>query len=257
MNVYYQNNNVKLYCGDCLEIMPRIEEKANLVLTDPPYNMLVCKWDVLIPFSSLWQQLESITIYNNTPIILFASQPFTTDLINSNRKGFKYQLIWNKNVPTGMASAKYRPMKYHEQILVFNTDTKSTYNPIMKQRVGKHKECYRYNHYCGNSNHINVQKVKRKYDPQLVQPSSVLNFNVVPNRKGKLHPTQKPVELLKYLIQTYSNENDTVLDFAAGSGSLGEACFYTNRKAILIQKQEKYCEVIANRLDKLEKENLF
>ena len=257
MNCFFENKFVKLYCGDCLDIIPQIEQKVNLILTDPPYNMLTCEWDVLIPFSQLWTQLNDISIYNNTPIILFASQPFTTDLINSNRKGFKYQLIWNKNVPTGMAQAKYRPMKYHEQILVFNTDTKSTYNPIMKQRVGKHKQCYRYNHYCGNSNHISVDKIKRKYNPQFVQPSSVLNFNVVPNRKGKLHPTQKPVELLKYLIKTYSNENDIVLDFAAGSGSLGQACFYTNRKCILIEKQEKYCEVIATRLDKLSVENLF
>ena len=189
---------------------------------------------------------------------MFASQPFTTDLINSNRKNFKYQLIWNKNVPTGMASAKYRPMKYHEQILVFNTNANSTYNPIMKKRIGKHKQCYKYNHYCGQSNHISVDKIKKKYDPQFVQPSTVLNFNVVPNRKGKLHPTEQPVQLLKYLVQTYSNENDIVLDFAAGSGSLGEACFYTNRKCILIEKQQKYCEIIANRLCNLNnQENLF
>lgn len=256
MDCFYNNKNITLYHGDCLDVMSDLQTNVNLVLTDPPYNMIGCKWDVLIPFQPLWERLNKI-VMKHSPIIMFSSQPFTTDLINSNRKQFKYQMIWNKNVPTGMASAKYRPMKYHEEIIVFNSDSKSTYNPIMKQRVGKHKQCYRYNHYCGQSNHISVDKIKKKYDPQFVQPSTVLNFNVVPNRNGKLHPTQKPVQLLKYLVCTYSNENDVVLDFSAGSGSLGEACFYTNRKCILIQKQQKYCEIIANRIDKLNQENLF
>lgn len=248
MNAFYKNNTITLYCGDCLEVIPNIEQKINLVLTDPPYNMISCQWDTTINLQYLWQQLNNI-IYPNSPIVLFGSQPFTTDLINSNRKNFKYQLIWNKNVPTGMAQASYRPMKYHEEILVFNANKNSTYNPQMKNRVGKHKECYRYAHYCGKSNHINVQKIKKKYDPLLVNPSSVLNFEVVPNRKGKLHPTEKPVKLLEYLIKTYSNPNDTILDFCAGSGSTGQACLNINRKCILIEKDEKYCEVIAKRLE--------
>ena len=128
--------------------------------------------------------------------MLFATQPFTTDLIQSNRKNFKYSLVWNKNVPTGMPSAKYRPMKYHEDILLFG-NSKSTYNPIMKERVGVGKACYNYDHYCGDSNHVKLAKVKKRYDPDFVQPSTVLNFNVVPNRNGKLHPTEKPVDLLE------------------------------------------------------------
>lgn len=125
----------------------------------------------------------------------------------------------------------------------------------MKERIGKGKECYNYNHYCGENNHLKqMKKIPKKYDPNFVQPSTVLEFNVVPNRNGKFHPTQKPVELIEYLIKTYTNENDIVLDFTAGSGTTGIACMNTNRKCILIEKEEKYCEVIVNRLKELENE---
>lgn len=158
-------------------------------------------------------------------------------------------MIWHKNVPTGMSSAKYRPMKYYEEICIF-CNGKGTYNPIMKPRIGVGKECYRYEHYCGESNHIKYEKVKKKYDPDWVQPSDVLEFNVVPNRRGKLHPTQKPVELLEYLIKTYSNENDTILDNCMGSGSTGVACINTNRKFIGIEFNNKYFEIAKNRIAK-------
>ena len=173
---------------------------------------------------------------------------FTIDLINSNRKNFKYKLIWQKNVPTGMGSAKYRPMKYYEEICIFQKQ-KGTYNPIMKERVGKHKECYRYDHYCNPNNHINLEKIKKKYDPNLVQPSDILNFDVVPNRKGKLHPTEKPVKLLEYLIKTYSNEDELILDNCMGSGSCGIACLNTNRNFIGIELDENYFNIAKERIE--------
>ena len=119
----------------------------------------------------------------------------------------------------------------------------------MKERVGVGKECYNYDHYCGDNNHIQLEKQKRRYNPDFVQPSDILEFNVVPNRNGKLHPTQKPVELLEWLIKTYSNEGDTILDNCMGSGSTGVACKNTNRNFIGIELDEKYFEIASNRLN--------
>lgn len=227
---------IELYNSDCLEVMNDDipENSIDAILCDLPYGTTSCKWDIVIPFDGLWQSYHRILKANGN-IILFSSGLFTIDLINSNRNSFRYKLIWEKNVPTGMASAKYRPMKYYEEILIFGTP-KSIYNPIMKPRMGIGKDCYKYEHYCNPNNHISLAKVKKRYDPEFVQPSDVLKFNVVPNRKGKLHPTQKPVELLEYLIKTYSNEGDTILDNCMGSGSTGVACINTNRNFIGIEK---------------------
>jgi site-specific DNA-methyltransferase (adenine-specific) len=225
------------------------DNSIDMILCDLPYGTTSCEWDDVIPFDALWEQYNRVSKIN-TAIVLFASQPFTTDLIYSNRANFKYALVWNKNVPTGMSSAKYRPMKYHEDILVFYKK-QPTYNPILKERVGKGKSCYKYDHYCGKSNHVNYEKIKKKYDPDFVQPSSVLNFNVVPNRTGKMHPTQKPVDLLEYLIQTYTNEGDTVLDNTMGSGSTGVAAINTNRKFIGIEKNDTYFQIAQTRINNL------
>lgn len=209
-----------LYNGDCLEIMKKIpSHSVDLVLCDLPYGTTGNKWDTVIPFDKLWEQYKRLS-KSHTNVVLFSSHPFTVSLVNSNIAHYRYEIIWVKNVPTGMASAKYRPMKYHENILVFS-ENKALYNPIMKPRVGIGKACYNYDHYCNPNNHIKLDKVKRKYDPDWVQPSTVLNFNVVPNRKGKLHSTQKPVDLCEYLIATYSNINMTVLDNCMGSGTTG------------------------------------
>ena len=208
-------------------------------------------WDSIIPLDELWSQYNRV-LKKTGNIILFSSGRFTYTLINSNLNYFKYKLIWKKNVPTGMASAKYRPMKYYEEICIFSKvkENIQTYNPIMKERIGKKKECYRYQHYCDTNNHINLNKVPKHYDPDFVQPSDVLEFNVVPNRKGKLHPTEKPVPLLEYLIKTYSNENELVLDNCMGSGSTGEACINTNRNFIGIELDENYFKIAETRLNK-------
>lgn len=240
-------NEVKLYKGDCLIEMKNIPDKSvDMILCDLPYNMTSISWDCLIPFDKLWEQYKRI-IKPNGNIVLFSAGMFTYQLIQSNIKDFRYKLIWKKNVPTGMASAKYRPMKYYEEICVFG-NAKATYNPIMKGRVGIGKACYNYEHYCGDNNHLKLDKQKRKYDPDFVQPSDVLEFNVVPNRKGKLHPTEKPIELLEYLIKTYSNDNGLVLDNCAGSFSTAIAAMNTNRRFIGIEKEEKYFEIGLKRI---------
>lgn len=244
---------VQLYQGDCLEKMKLIpDHSVDLVLCDLPYGQLKSKtltWDNIIPFDLLWKEYKRVS-KENTAFLLFGAGLFTVDLISSNRKDFKYNLIWKKNVPTGMSSAKYRPMKYYENISVFY-EKPPIYNPIMKPRVGVGKACYNYDHYCGDSNHIQLEKVKKRYDPDWVQPSDILEFNVVPNRKGKLHPTEKPVELLKYLISTFSNEGSLVLDNCMGSGSTGQAAIELNRSFIGIEKDETYFEIANKRLTKL------
>lgn len=235
---------------DCYNYLPHINDQSiDLILSDIPYNITKISWDKDINLENMWQAYNRI-IKPTGKVVLFSSGDFTIKLINSNIKDYKYRLIWEKNVPTGMSSAKYRPMKYYEEICIFQKEV-GTYNPQMKERVGKHKECYRYDHYCGESNHVDYQKIKKKYHPDLVQPSDVLHFNVVPNRNGKFHPTQKPVDLCEWLIKTYSNEGDLVLDPFMGSGTTGIACINTNRDFIGIEKDKKYFEIAKKRLDNL------
>lgn len=241
-------DDITLIKGDCLEEMQKLPDNSiDCIICDLPYNMTKLSWDSLIPFDDLWIQYKRL-IKPNGNIILFSSGLFTLNLIQSNIKDFRYKLIWKKNVPTGMASAKYRPMKYYEEICVFS-NSKSTYNPIMKERVGVGKACYKYDHYCGDNNHIQVGKQKRRYDPDWVQPSDILEFNVVPNRNGKLHPTQKPVELLEYLIKTYSNKGDVILDNCMGVGSTAIACMNTDRKFIGIEIDDIYFEKAITRVE--------
>jgi site-specific DNA-methyltransferase (adenine-specific) len=241
-------DDITLIKGDCLEEMQKLPDNSiDCIICDLPYNMTKLSWDSLIPFDDLWIQYKRL-IKPNGNVILFTSGLFTINLIQSNIKDFRYKLIWKKNVPTGMASAKYRPMKYYEEICVFG-NSKATYNPIMKERVGVGKACYNYDHYCGDNNHIQVGKQKRRYDPDWVQPSDILEFNVVPNRNGKLHPTQKPVELLEYLIKTYSNEGDVILDNCMGVGSTAIACMNTNRKFIGMEIDDTYFEKAITRVE--------
>jgi len=242
---------IEVYNEDCLETFKKIKDNSiDCIICDLPYAVTTISWDSLIPFDKLWEQYNRI-IKKNGNIVLFSSGLFTINLINSNIKNFKYKLIWKKNVPTGMAKAKYRPMRYYEEICIFNEGI-GTYNPIMKERIGKLKQCYNYNHYCGDSNHLSLMKKQSKrYDPNWVQPSDVLEFNVVPNRNGKLHPTQKPIELLEWLVKTYSNEEDLVLDNCMGSGTTGVACKNLNRNFIGIELDTNYFNIAKNRIENI------
>lgn len=241
---------IQLYNGDCLEVMKTLPDNSiDLILCDLPYGITSISWDSIIPYDELWTQYKRL-LKPTGNIVLFSSGLFTLSLIQSNIKQFRYRLIWKKNVPTGMGSAKYRPMKYYEEICVFG-NSKATYNPIMKERVGIGKDCYNYDHYCGENNHLNLGKKPKRYDPDWVQPSDVLEFNVVPNRNGKLHPTQKPVDLLEWLVKTYSNDGETVLDNCMGVGSTGVACKNTNRKFIGIELDKTYFELAEKRLQEV------
>ena len=239
----------EIILGDCLDVMREIPDKSiDMILCDLPYGTTSCKWDSIIPFEPLWEQYNRI-IKDGRAIVLTASQPFTTKLINSNINNFKHEIVWFKNVPTGMAQASYAPMKYHENVVVFANGRIQVFNKQMQEREGKGKDCYRYEHYCGDSNHVKMEKVKKFYDEKLVNPSSVVLFNVVPNRNGKLHPTQKPTALFEYLIKAYTNAGEVVLDNCVGSGTTAIACINTDRTFIGIEKDTEIYKIACGRVE--------
>jgi site-specific DNA-methyltransferase (adenine-specific) len=230
---------------DCLEGMKYIEDKSiDMILCDLPYGTTACKWDVVIPFEPLWEQYERI-IKDNGAIILTATQPFTTKLINSNIKLFKYELIWDKVLPTGFAIAKHQPMKQHENILVFGKK-KITYNPQLTPREKPRKYNRTHTSYSGSENlqkHDGKDRILTHY-----QPRSIIQFSNA-DHKNKIHPTQKPVDLCEYLIKTYTNEGELVLDNCIGSGTTAIACINTNRNYIGFELNKEYYEIAKNRIN--------
>ena len=240
--------NIELKQGDCLELMKDIlDGSVDLVLTDPPYGTTACKWDSVIPFEPMWEQLNRI-IKPNGAICLFGNEPFTSCLICSNINGFKYRWDWNKKIPSGMGYAKYRPMQQTEDICVFSKGGEKTkYNPQFTKREkpiksgGNSIQARVYNNFkCMEDG----KEYKKTYDYK--NPVTLIEFDKV--RKGALHPTQKPVPLLEYLIRTYTNEGETVLDFTMGSGSTGVACVNTNRNFIGIELDENYFKIAKERI---------
>lgn len=231
----------KLLHGDCLELMHDIPDGSiDMILCDLPYGTTACKWDTVIPFEPLWAHYKRI-IKNNGAIVLFASQPFTSALVMSNPKWFKYQWIWDKKIPAGMAYARFRPMQQTEDICVF-CNGKTVYNPQMLRRDkpikggGMSKG--------ETTNNQSLKALKKTYD--FKQPTNLLVYDKI--RKGSFHPTQKPVELLEYLIKTYTNEGEKVLDNCMGSGSTGVACKNLSRQFIGIEKDDKYFGIAKNRI---------
>ena len=238
--------------GDCLEVMKQIpipDKSIDMILCDLPYGVTSCKWDSVIPFEPLWEQYERV-IKDNGAIVLTASQPFTSALVMSNPKLFKYCWVWVKNTATGIAQAKYQPMKYHEDVCVFYKK-KPTYNPIKIPRTEGSQERLKYKLVNGgNGNHITLNKHVSNYDQVYKNPSTVIYFDTPPNSKGKLHPTQKPIALFEYLIRTYTNEGDTVLDNCVGSGTTAVACINTGRVFIGIEQEQKYVDIANERVKK-------
>lgn len=233
----FENDSIWLMKGDCLGRMKEIPDgSVDMVLADPPYGTTACKWDSVIPLEEMWKQLKRV-IKSNGAIVLTASQPFTSVLGYSNIDMLKYSWVWRKSAATGHLNAKRMPMKNHEDILVFYSKPPK-YNPQGVKDFGKivrrggNGACYR------SSGTSNIQE-KTGY------PRSVLDFQSV----GKTaHPTQKPVALMEYLVKTYTNEGETVLDFTMGSGTTGLACMNTNRKFIGIELDEKYFEIAKDRI---------
>lgn len=235
--------------GDCLQVMPSIPDKSiDMILCDLPYGTTACKWDTIIPFEPLWKEYKRI-IKDNGAIVLTASQPFTSALVISNPAMFKVEWIWQKNAGSNFATTKYQPMKEHENILVFSFGTPK-YNQQRQKRTdsgfARQKTPLKFDRKNKDDvyNGMFVGKITEKTISKDRCPSSIQKFN----RERGLHPTQKPVALFEYLIKTYTNEGDLVLDNCAGSGTTGVACKKLNRRFILIEQEEKYCDIARDRL---------
>ncbi len=221
-------------------------ESVDFILCDLPYGTTNCEWDNIIPFEPLWEQYNRI-IKSNGAIVLFSAQPFTTKLIHSNLKHFRYCWYWKKNNVTGFSYARYQPMRCIEDICVFYKKM-PTYKPqglkrVENPRIRKPKEKKDSVYKTSTLLNEHVQKYTN-------YPKHLLDFkNEVASNKNRLHPTQKPVKLLEYLINTYTNEGETVLDNCMGSGSTGVACVNTGRKFIGIEKEDKYFEIAKQRIN--------
>lgn len=230
---------IKLIKGDCLEKMKEIESgSVDLVLTDLPYGTTDCKWDSVIPFEPMWEQLNRI-IKTNGAIVLFGSEPFSSALRMSNIKNYSYDWKWEKSKPVGHLNANRKPMNKYEDIIVFSKK-QPTYNPqgLTKIEPKLRKRSNKGGVYSGKAGVSSISKFTG-------YPSNIIRFN---SQNGELHPTQKPVSLLEYLIKTYTLENETVLDFTFGSCSTGIACLNTNRKFIGIEMDDNYFSIGAERI---------
>ena len=203
-----------------------------------------CKWDSVIPFDEMWERINKL-IKSNGAIVLFGNEPFTSCLICSNLKGFKYRLDWNKKIPSGVSYARYRPMQQTEDICIFTKNGEKTiYNPQMTKREKPIRS--------GGTKHSETAPIKYKDKDfkrtyEYKNPTTLIEFDKI--RRGSVHPTQKPTDLLEYLIKTYTNENELILDFTMGSGSTGVAALNTNRKFIGIELDEKYFNIAKDRIE--------
>jgi site-specific DNA-methyltransferase (adenine-specific) len=230
----------KIVCGDCLEVMKEIPDKSiDMILCDLPYGTTACKWDTIIPFESLWKQYKNI-IKDNGSIVLFGNEPFSSHLRLSNLEWFKYDWCWDKIRGSNFATIKIRPFNSFENIMVFYKK-QPIYNPQME--IGKP--------YTQKQGYVGESKQTGLYKKDVITinegtryPLSILRFS----KESGLHPTQKPVSLFEYLIKTYTNEGDLVLDNCCGSGTTGVACKNTNRNFIQIEQDVNYCKIAEQRL---------
>ena len=232
---------IELIQGDCLEKMKDIPDGSiDMILCDLPYGTTACKWDTIIPFEPLWEQYKRI-IKDNGAIVLTASQPFTSALVMSNIKMFKYCWVWNKAKAANYVNAKKQPLKIHEDIAVFCKG--NNYNP--QKTIGKFRKKggYTVNREVAVAQNPTVSFNDTYY------PKSILNFSVAGNKDSTLHPTQKPVALFEYLIKTYTNEGDLVLDNCMGSGTTGVACKNLNRNFIGIELDPDYFKIAEKRIN--------
>jgi site-specific DNA-methyltransferase (adenine-specific) len=242
-----------LLFGDCLVEMDKIESgSVDAIITDPPYGTTQCKWDSIIPFDLMWKQLNRV-IKPNGVIILFSGEPFTSTLICSNIENFKYRLNWNKMQGSGFLNSKKRPLTMIEDICVFSNVKlgNSTYNPQLTDKekhkirpIGNRKPCDVTTYGKHNS------QLSEDYDNTKSHPTDLISESSKQaecNSVNRVHPTQKPVSLIEWLVKTYTNKNETVLDFTMGSGSTGVACKNTNRNFIGIEKDENYYNIAVRR----------
>jgi DNA modification methylase len=240
----------ELYQGDCLEVMKSIKDKStDMILCDLPYGTTACKWDVVIPFESLWTEYKRI-IKDKGCIALFGSEPFSSHLRMSNLKQYKYDWIWNKKLAGNGILAKKQPLKIHEIVSIFNS---GIYYPLKTKGKFRKKMKLKTSEINGGSGFCDETENDDYY------PVTIQEFGIGNLRIGRLHPTQKPVDFLEYLIKTYTLEEQIVLDNCMGSGSTGVACINTNRNFIGIEKDEGYFKTAKKRIEKASQdgEHLF
>ena len=246
-------NQIDLYKGDCLDILGQLIDKGikvDSIITDIPYGTTKCIWDTIIPFDKMWNLLKQIR-KPTTPILLFGNEPFSSLLRASNIKEYRYDIYWQKERATNIFQLKKRPAKVIENICMFY-DKQPTYNPQMTKHNGKLVTNKIKNGKLGNLIDSGNKKPYEYRDNGLRYPLQIVQIkrDIL---KSNLHPTQKPIELLEYLIKTYSNENDIVLDFTMGSGTTGVACKKLNRNFIGIEKDEKYFDIAYERINNVNK----
>ena len=245
----------KLFLGDCLEVMPQLISKnlkVDAIITDPPYEKTHNKWDSLIPIDEMWVNLKSL-IKDNGAIILFGQDKYTAKVMLSNEKEHRYNLIWNKgNRGSGHLNANRMPLRNHEDIMVFYKKL-PTYNPQFTEGEPLHGKGTKFKTSFYNNNTYGKCEQSTDYRKGETKkyPKSILSFN---KPHPAIHPTQKSIELMEWLIKTYTNEDEVVLDFTMGSGTTGVACMNLNRKFIGIEKEEKYFNIAKERIEKAEKE---
>ena len=239
-------DNYKLMFGDCLERMKEIPDgSVDLILTDPPYGTTQNKWDSVIDLEAMWKEVWRV-LKPNGACVLFSAQPYTSILVASQIKFYKYEWVWVKNLKTGNLNARRMPMGGHETLQVFYKKP-PTYNPQKRKRTTEVKSGNKFNSKTTNYGSQKEEYLDRQSD-EISPDTALLQFKCVHNSSGKLHPTQKPVDLLEYLIKTYTNENEAVLDFTAGSFSTGIASLNTNRKFIGIEMDENYFNIGVKRM---------
>jgi site-specific DNA-methyltransferase (adenine-specific) len=239
---------INLLQGDCLQLMKEIPSgSVDAIITDPPYGTTACKWDSVIDFKLMWDQLNRI-IKPNGAIVLFGSEPFSSALRMSNIKNYKYDWIWRKTIAGNPMLAKKQPLRVSENISVFYK-SQCLYNRQMTETKGKVRDRRKEIHFGSESKNtiISISKSghSNDYNPSLRSPKNVIDVNSI---RGK-HPTQKPVALMEYLVKTYTNEGEIVLDFTMGSGTTMVACQNTNRNGIGIEQDEKYFNIASNRVE--------
>ena len=247
--------NINLYKGDCLEVMDRLIEqgiKVDAIITDPPYGTTACKWDSIIPFDAMWERLNKL-IKPNGAIVLFGSEPFSSALRMSNIKNYKYDWVWNKRKAGNFALGNRQPLKTHEIISVFSLKNHNYYpqKTLLEKPQTRHlgkKSINRKDGFAGGIG--NEIKYGKDYEPNKKLPISIQEFKKDNYKNNLFHPTQKPVALMEYLIKTYTNENEIVLDFTMGSFTTAIACLNTKRNFIGIELDDNYFKVGSERLEK-------
>ena len=242
--------DIETWQGDCLELMNNIPDKSvDCIITDLPYGTTQCKWDTIIPFEPLWKQYNRI-IKDNGAIVLLGTEPFSSHLRLSNLKNYKYDWIWDKVKGTGFLNAKRQPMRNHELISVFYKK-QCTYNP---QKTYGHKMKKSYRSKDLQTDVYGEMKNDYTYESTERYPRSIQVFST-DTQNSSLHPTQKPVALIEYLIKTYTNDGELVFGSCMGSGTTGVACINTNRRFIGIELDNNYFEIAKNRISEVEQEH--